>query len=395
MSRIDQFIEAVKSGKTEEVKKLLENGANIHTYEDGALQYAAQNGHTETAKGILEHGADIPVKNDYPLQWAVEKGHTDTVKLLLEKGAHICKNSHNVLQMATSKNHVEITKLILEQYKTPELQSLTKNKNFPQAILNKELKTREEKNKIQLAGLDLETGGLDPQTHGICSIAIITDSGKIFQKNVSPQENLTYDKKALAINGFILKKDEEDEPIWAKINPKTNQEEPIESEPEETVLEEMLDFLQTHCQKTLLCGVNVNFDISFLKEAAKRYDRKITKNIINPSNPSNTEEPKKSHIAYPLEINFLRNTMELQTLALRAHMHGEITLPPNEKTKGLPHCNLNAIVKATINKTREDHTHDALEDAKLALESTQSLANKKSKENTITTTKTPDIEPEK
>ena len=115
MNLEEKLIEAAKTGKTEEVKKLLKAGADIHAERDQALRYAANNDHTETVKLLLERGADIHAQEDAALRWAAINGHTETCKLLLT------------------------------HYKTTELKTLLEREDFPQDLIQKEIQTRNTK----------------------------------------------------------------------------------------------------------------------------------------------------------------------------------------------------------------------------------------------------------
>ena len=55
------------------IKYLVDNGADIHAYDDGALSYAAEYGNLETVKYLVEQGANIHANNDYSLKWGLPK----------------------------------------------------------------------------------------------------------------------------------------------------------------------------------------------------------------------------------------------------------------------------------------------------------------------------------
>ena len=54
----------------ETIKKLVDDGADIHIYNDYALRRAAEYGHLEVIKYLIEQGADIHIQNDYALRLA-------------------------------------------------------------------------------------------------------------------------------------------------------------------------------------------------------------------------------------------------------------------------------------------------------------------------------------
>ena len=74
--------ECSKHGKTEWVKYLLAQGADVHYINDYALRWASEEGHLEIVKLLLDYGADVHAEDDLALQWASGKGHKDVVELL-------------------------------------------------------------------------------------------------------------------------------------------------------------------------------------------------------------------------------------------------------------------------------------------------------------------------
>ena len=58
-----------------------------------ALHEAAKRGHVDDVRLLLEHGADPnarePGDNTTPLHWAAAHGHVDVVRVLLDAGADV------------------------------------------------------------------------------------------------------------------------------------------------------------------------------------------------------------------------------------------------------------------------------------------------------------------
>ena len=116
--------EAACDGQLENVKNLLEEGADIHSQGgrfDTALQAASYNGHEAIVKLLLENGADVNLRGgqefDSPLQAASVKGRVAIAKMLLEHGANI--NAHggefdSALQGAACEGQEAMVKLLLE-----------------------------------------------------------------------------------------------------------------------------------------------------------------------------------------------------------------------------------------------------------------------------------------
>lgn len=88
------FTDALRTGKTQVVKKYLDNGSatvNEKSFAWSALQMAADKGHLEVVKLLVEKGAEVdyahPVNKMTALHLAAYSGHDDVVKYLLSKGA--------------------------------------------------------------------------------------------------------------------------------------------------------------------------------------------------------------------------------------------------------------------------------------------------------------------
>ena len=73
---------------------LLGSGATIHPF---PLIDAAEKGQTEQVKALLEEGADVNAKEDKDygrtaLLWTASYGHTEVVQVLLDAGADLNAN---------------------------------------------------------------------------------------------------------------------------------------------------------------------------------------------------------------------------------------------------------------------------------------------------------------
>ena len=131
-----KLVEAAKGGDLEEVKKLLEQRANIETvhtniptvhsrsctfFQTTPLSFAAGEGHHEVVKLLLEQRAGVDAKNPHketPLAHAAGRGHHEVAKLLLVARAEVdAKDSwqNTPLSIAVARGHHEVVKLLLEQ----------------------------------------------------------------------------------------------------------------------------------------------------------------------------------------------------------------------------------------------------------------------------------------
>ncbi|MDO8339236.1 MAG: ankyrin repeat domain-containing protein [Candidatus Burarchaeum sp.] len=80
------LLEAAKNGETENVRALIEKGADVTMqdyYRKTALQVATENSHTETAS-VIQHGMDMKLLED-----AKYRGTADSIKALLDAGADV------------------------------------------------------------------------------------------------------------------------------------------------------------------------------------------------------------------------------------------------------------------------------------------------------------------
>lgn len=129
------LIDAVKNGKTEEIKLLLEDGADVNFSNNNkssllilASRYSNTTSNIETVKLLLENGADVNLKNingATALTVASRNSNTEsnieTVKLLLENGADVNlkdKDDWTALMLASrysnAESNIETVKLLLE-----------------------------------------------------------------------------------------------------------------------------------------------------------------------------------------------------------------------------------------------------------------------------------------
>ena len=83
------LIDASLAGDAEEVKFLLELGADVHKDDDYAVRLASEYGRVEVVQLLIAAGADVRRYGDYALRSAVENGHDEVVKILTDwKGAN-------------------------------------------------------------------------------------------------------------------------------------------------------------------------------------------------------------------------------------------------------------------------------------------------------------------
>jgi hypothetical protein len=122
------FMAAVR-GDSQEVTKLLEEGADVNLRDTGIkddstpLHGAAIEGQIATARILIANRADVNAKNNSgatPLHWAIEGGHAEMVRLLVEAGSDplaVDARGQTPLQWAQRKGRTDIERILIEAEK--------------------------------------------------------------------------------------------------------------------------------------------------------------------------------------------------------------------------------------------------------------------------------------
>lgn len=166
--------------------------------------------------------------------------------------------------------------------------------------------------------IDVETGGLDPQTDALLAIGAVclnVDGAAegTFHSLVAPAPGLFVNPSALAINGL------KPSPSWP---------------PEAEALRAFDNFCQRWAP-AMFAGCNIPFDSAFLAAAARR-----------------------CHLPEPVG----RHVLDIKSLALALHVNGALSLPIKRR---LPSVSLDSILMALNLPVRHGQYHDALTDARL------------------------------
>ena len=106
---------AADRGRLDIVEFLVEKGANIHAGTDYALRIAARNGYLDIVKFLVSKGADVHVANNYALILAAANGHLSTVKFLVSKGADIYAENNYALVIAATNGYLDVVKFLVEK----------------------------------------------------------------------------------------------------------------------------------------------------------------------------------------------------------------------------------------------------------------------------------------
>ena len=122
---VQALLDAVRDGRIEQVKTLIEKGANMNArdYQGRTpLHLAAAKGDTDIAELLVKGGADVNAKSDTlgttALIVAIQNGHRDTAKLLVANGADVnAKGVENqtALHCAAKRGDVGIGKILMAQ----------------------------------------------------------------------------------------------------------------------------------------------------------------------------------------------------------------------------------------------------------------------------------------
>ena len=106
----ESLIEAAKRGDLDEVKRLIENGADVNIKDndgDTPLHYAASGGHLDVVKFLVENGADVNAKDKYgrtPLDVAKPKVRWVLEDLIKRVGESPVQKPINVTKPITITN---------------------------------------------------------------------------------------------------------------------------------------------------------------------------------------------------------------------------------------------------------------------------------------------------
>ena len=83
------FIDAIKHQNINNVKYIIENGADVNANRDAALMGAITIGNEEIAELLLENGANPQARNNFGIKNAITKGYINIAELLAVYGADV------------------------------------------------------------------------------------------------------------------------------------------------------------------------------------------------------------------------------------------------------------------------------------------------------------------
>jgi hypothetical protein len=117
----DQLIVAARSGRLEEVKRLLDQGADVNARGMWGLTpliWASSKGHLAVVNLLVQRGADVDARannQSTALMWTCFAGFREVARILLERGANVHAKSNSgatALIAATEKGHHQLVALL-------------------------------------------------------------------------------------------------------------------------------------------------------------------------------------------------------------------------------------------------------------------------------------------
>lgn len=117
----DVFFNAIKNNDLDQVKKLLDNGADVnikYLFSFTPLHKAASSSHKDIAELLIAYGANINAQCDSgwtALHWASHFGNENILKILLDNGADI-SIPNNTGRKAADKARTQKLKDLINSY---------------------------------------------------------------------------------------------------------------------------------------------------------------------------------------------------------------------------------------------------------------------------------------
>ena len=119
-SDLNFFFSAAQIGDIFILKKCLDDGIDIHAFDDLALRLATQNYHAKAVLFLIARGANIQAVYDEELRHASLEGKTRTVEILLKD--YSCSQEAKMFAMynAIFGRHEDIVELLLQNGFSPK-----------------------------------------------------------------------------------------------------------------------------------------------------------------------------------------------------------------------------------------------------------------------------------
>jgi hypothetical protein len=116
-----------KNGQTIDssfVSEKLVKAKNPQYFANEQLLFSAVNGNNDDLKNLINKGADLHYRNERALMRAAELGKTEIVKLLVENGADFKLNNYEALRLSVKNNHIETSTYLINLDREKSLDTL-------------------------------------------------------------------------------------------------------------------------------------------------------------------------------------------------------------------------------------------------------------------------------
>jgi ankyrin repeat protein len=110
------ILEAAAKGRTDVIRLLLENGANINEegyYNENVLIVACQYGQEAAVRLLIEAGACVNKDGLTPIELASEEGHKGIVEMLIKAGADVNSGYESALCRASVLGHEDVVRTLI------------------------------------------------------------------------------------------------------------------------------------------------------------------------------------------------------------------------------------------------------------------------------------------
>lgn len=96
------------------IQFLIEQGANIHAYDDYAFSWAIANGQLDVVKCLVKNGADVHINEDEVelLRLATIYNRLDVLKYLVEQGVNVHAGNNQLLRFAKKTGNLDIVEYL-------------------------------------------------------------------------------------------------------------------------------------------------------------------------------------------------------------------------------------------------------------------------------------------
>lgn len=187
----DKLIDAAYLNHSEQIKSLLNDGADPAAKDSQALIYAAENDNAEIIILLLTLGANPKAQNSQALIEAAKNNNIKMAKLLIQKGADPKDQESQVLIEAVKNNSLKMIKLLIEKEADPKAQE---SQGFILAVY---------KSNFEIAQFLIQKGAnVDAQDSQALIIAIANNNIKMVELLIEENVNVNARDSQALINAI-------------------------------------------------------------------------------------------------------------------------------------------------------------------------------------------------